>query len=541
MYRIGHERNGESVRQDQPHESGALTRRNFLLASGATVLSLPALAACGSSSSTSSSASVAGKPKYGGHLKVAMADGGPSDTLDPNAGATSTDWARFTALYDRLIEQAPDGSSVPALAESFEPNSDGTVWTVKLRPGVKWHDGKPLTADDVLYTINRIGAVNSTFDGKSGVDVIDLKSMKKINTLTIQLPLKTPIADLTTAFTQYYMSIVQNGATDFKTHPVGTGPFTYVSFNPGQSISLFKRNPDYWKHGLPYVDQLTIESITDSSTRLNALLGGQVDAISQLDFATAKQQQSAKSINLLISSPDNFVPITMAVDTAPFNDVRVRQAMRLIADRPALVESAQLGFGSIGNDLSGKGFPMYNDQLPQRVQDIDQAKSLLKQAGQSGLTVTLNTSSVAAGMYESALAFAQQAKAAGVKVNLNNIPASNYFTTNYLKYTFGQSIWTAYPLDQFFTDALVADAPFNETHWNDAAWNKLFNEARGDTNAASREQKYFSLQKTLYDEGGYLIWGFEPLIDGVATNVHPAPQNPAGFLGNYEFRDYWFD
>jgi peptide/nickel transport system substrate-binding protein len=472
-----------------------------------------------------------------------MADGGPTDTLDPNAGATSTDWARFTALYDRLIEQAPDGSSVPALAESFESNTDGTLWTVKLRPGVRWHDGKPLTADDVIYTLNRIGGPKSTFDGKSGIDVIDLKGMKKLDTLTVQLPLKARIADLTTAFTQYYMSIVQDGATaaDFKTNPIGTGPFTYVSFNPGQSVSLFKKNPDYWKHGLPYVDQLTIESITDSSTRLNALLGGQVDAISQLDFATAKQQQSAKNINLLISSPDNFVPITMAVDTAPFNDVRVRQAMRLIADRPALVESAQLGFGAIGNDLSGKGFPLYDGALPQRVQDIDQAKSLLKQAGQSGLTVTLNTSAVAAGMYESALAFAQQAKTAGVKVNLNNIPASNYFTTNYLKYTFGQSIWTAYPLDQFFVDALVSDAPFNETHWRNAAWSKLFADARGDTNATTRQEKYFELQKTLYDEGGYLIWGFEPLIDGVARNVHPAPQNPAGFLGNYEFRNYWFD
>jgi peptide/nickel transport system substrate-binding protein len=243
----------------------------------------------------------------------------------------------------------------------------------------------------------------------------------------------------------------------------------------------------------------------------------------------------------MISPADNFVPLTMAVDTAPFNDVRVRQAMRLIADRPALVETAQLGFGAIGNDISGKGFPLYNDQLPQRQQDIAQAKSLLKKAGQSNLTVSLDTSSVAAGMYESALAFAQQAKTAGVTVNLNNIPASNYFSTNYLKYTFGQTIWTAYPLDEFILSALVSNAPFNETHWRRPDFDKLFADARGEPDASKRQEKYFALQKTLYDEGGYLIWGFEPLVDGVALNVHTAPPNPAGFLGNYEFREYWIE
>lgn len=523
---------------DLPPEPGPLTRRSFLVAGATTLLSAPLLAASDPFAASAFAASGATKPKSGGHLRVAMADGSPSDTLDPNAGSSSADWARFTALFDRLIEQAPDGSSVPALAESFHSNAGGTVWTVKLRSGVTWHDGKPLTVDDVIYTLKRIAAPKSTLNGKSGIEAIDLKRIKKIDSLTVQLPLKTPIADLTTAFTQYYMSIIQNGTTDFKTKAIGTGPFTYVSFTPGQS-SVFNKNPHYWKPGRPYVDQLTISSITDPSTRLNALLGGQVDAISQISFATAKQQQKSKNIALMVSSPSNFVPMTMAVDVAPFTDVRVRQAMRLIADRPALVKSAQLGYGSIGNDISGKGFPLYDTRLPQRHQDIDQAKSLLKKAGKSGLTVTLSTSTVAAGMYESALAYAQQAKKAGVTVKLNNIPASNYFTTNYLKYAFGQSIWTAYPLDQFFVDALVSTAPFNETHWKRPAFDKLFEDARADTNKSSRQDKYFALQKTLYDEGGYILWGFEPLVDGIGLKIHPAPTNPAGFLGNYEFREFW--
>jgi peptide/nickel transport system substrate-binding protein len=468
-----------------------------------------------------------------------MSDGGPADTLDGNAGSSSCDWARQTALYDRLAEQAPDGSSVPALAESFEHNSDGTVWTVKLRPDVHWHNGKPFTADDVIYTIKRIGAPKSTLDGVSEVSIIDLPSIKKIDNLTLQLPLHQATADLASFFTIYFMSIIPEGTTSFH-HPIGTGPFEFKSFTPGQS-SLFTRNPNYWMEGKPYVDELYIESITNPTTRLNALLSGEVDAIESLTFSDAQQQKSSSTIKLLISTSDNLVPLTMACDTAPFNDPNVRKAMRLIVDRPALIETAQVGYGAIGNDLYGKGLVLYDTALPQRAQDLDQAKSLLKRSGHEGLTVTLNTSSVAAGMYESALAFAQQAKGAGVNVQLNNIPASNYFTTNYLKYVFGQTFWTAYPIPQFFVQALVSNAPFNETHWRSPSFDKLFYDAQADLNPSSRQDKFFALQNTLFQEGGYVIWGFQPIIDAVGAHVHPAPQNPAGYLGNYEFRDFWLD
>ena len=128
-----------------------------------------------------------------------------------------------------------------------------------------------------------------------------------------------------------------------------------------------------------------------------------------------------------------------------------------------------------------------------------------------------------------------------MNVTLNNIPEGNFYGSNYLKYIFGQTQWTVYPLDQWITEALLSNAPYNETHWHVPAFDKLFYDAQADLNPAGRRDKFFALQQMLWNEGGYLIWGFQPIIDAVSTNVHPAPQNPTGYLGNYEFRDFWVE
>ena len=526
---------------------GAISRRSLLRAGlalgGATVL-----AGCSSSSSpgsstttttpTTSTTTPSGAPKPGGILTVGMSTGGPSDTLDPNAAVSTVDAARADSLFDHLTTLAENGTTQLELATSLEPNSDATVWTIRLRKGVVWHDGSPFTADDVIYTLKRIGAPKSVLAGVSTVALMDLKSMKKLDKLTVQIPLHVPIADLGPSFSVFYMAIVKDGTTSFSP-PIGTGAFKFKSWKAGES-STFTRNEHYWIDSQPYVDQLVLTTITDDTARLNALLGGQVQAIELLNFSQAKAMKSSGQIQLLAPPAANIVPMTMAVDTPPFNNVDVRQAFRLMANRPQLVEIAQDGFGTVGNDLFGKGYPLYDSQLPQREQDIEQAKSLLKKAGAEKLTVTLNTSSAAPGMLESATAFAAQAQQAGVTVQLKTIPAGDYYGSGYLKYGFGQSQWNADTIPQWMEQAVAEGAPYNETHWNDPAFNALFVKARGELNAAKRAEMYDELQKTLWNEGGYLIWGFVPFIDGLALNVRGAVPNPAQDLSNYTFRTYWF-
>lgn len=515
--------------------------RRSVLTAGIALGGAAALAGCASTGSSapapSSTSAPGGRPKHGGTLNVGMSTGGPSDTLDPNAAVSTVDAARADSLFDHLCTLAIDGSTQLELAESFEPSSDARTWTIKLRKGVVWHDGSPFTADDVIYTLRRIGAPKSTLAGVSTVAVMDLASLRKIDANTLQIPLNVPIADLAPSFSIFYMAIVKTGTTSF-THPIGTGPFMFQSWKAGES-STFVRNPHYWLDSMPYVDQLVLTTITDNTARLNALLGGQVDCIELLSFAQAKAMKSSSQIQLLIPKPVNIVPMTMAVDTPPFTDANVRQAFRLIAGRPQLVQVAQDGFGSIGNDLFGKGFPYYDSQLAQRQQDIAQAKFLLKKAGQENLSVTLNSSSVAPGMLESATAFAAQAQKAGVTVTIKNIPAADYYGSGYLKYGFGQSQWNADTIPQWMEQAVVKGAPYNETHWNNPSFNNLFTMARGELNAGKRAALFDELQNILWQSGGYIIWGLVPFIDALAPNVRGATPNPAQDLSNYMFRQYW--
>ena len=158
-------------------------------------------------------------------------------------------------------------------------------------------------------------------------------------------------------------------------------------------------------------------------------------------------------------------PMMFYMDTtkAPFNDPDVRMAIKLIADRQALVDGALNGYGQLGNDIVGKGLPWYDESLPQREQDIDQAKSLLKKAGQENLTVLLQTSQIFPGFVESATLLAQQAKAAGVTINLKQEPPNSYYNPSllYLKMPFAETQWAITSLKYFYLQALATDAPYH--------------------------------------------------------------------------------
>ena len=176
--------------------------------------------------------------------------GGDKETLDPHLALADIDFARGLNLFDRLTHFMPDLSVQPLLAESLEPNSKGTVWQVKLRSGVTWHDGKPFTADDVLYTYRRI--IGKKLIGVSRLGALDIARAKKVNDLTLTLPLKLPFADLPAMLAEVWLSIVQNGATKFSP-PIGTGPFKFKSWTPSRQ-SLFVKNENYFASGKPYLD-----------------------------------------------------------------------------------------------------------------------------------------------------------------------------------------------------------------------------------------------------------------------------------------------
>jgi len=521
----------DDANQSLATSSTPLSRRRLLEGAAAGGLGLYGAGLVDARLLDAALAAVDQRPKRGGRLRVGLVGAGKDESLNP-ARATSNviGLVRTFNLYDRLVRYVPDLSRLaPGLAVEWTPNDDFTVWQFKLRPDVVWHDGKAFTADDVVYSLRRAGRPDNA-DNRSVANV-RLDGVRKVNKLTVKVPLKQSDTLFPYLLGAAGASIIAKGATDF-TKPVGTGGFMFDSFRPGER-SLFSKNPNYWDDNKPYVDELEIISIDDDTARLNALRSGQIDVLGNLPFALAKTVSRSGQFKLIDTPGLTPYLFYMRVDSKPFDDVRVRKAMKLIVDRQAMIDVALSGFGGVANDLVGKGLPFYAKSLPQRKQDIEQARFLLKQAGYDRLQVTLTTSAIGAGLVEAGTLFAEQAKAAGVTVKLKNVPANAFFDSSlqYLKIPFASSYWLVSNLSNFYLGALTTKAPYNETHWRKPSFDKLLREAMSATDEAVAREKWFQVQKLQYEQGGYLVWANVNNTDAAARRVRGITPSRAYPLG----------
>jgi peptide/nickel transport system substrate-binding protein len=530
---------------------GGLSRRELIgrsIGVGAALTVPELIAACGSSSSPSSATtsgpgSAGGKPRKGGTLTVAFNDGGSSDTLSPWNMPTYNAGARANQVYERLFKIV-NGVSEPALAVSAEPNATGTIWRVHLRSGVTFHNGKTLTANDVLYSYRYVANPKNNSESLQRVGVFDMGASRAVSPREVEFVLKQPLGDFKTLAASKALWIVPNGMTDFN-KPIGTGPFRFKSWQPGIR-ALYERNPHYWQTGSdggpPWVDSLQFQFIPDNTARLNALLGGQVEEITFIDFSPAKANLSNSAINIIRTPQPQTNPFYMQIDAPQFRDVRVRQALKMVLDRQEMVTNVLLGFGSVGNDVMGKGLPSYNSSLPQRPHDPEKASALLKQAGVQHMQLTLPTSNAEPGMLPSAVVFKQQAAAAGVTVNIQQVNSGTYFANNmYLKVPFYMTNW-GQSFESWALDALLHNSPYNETHWYNPKWSAEFLKAQGIIDDAKRNAAYKSLQVPIWEDGGYIAWGFFETLDAASSKVHgivpnrsPDYQN----LGGLDFKYHW--
>jgi peptide/nickel transport system substrate-binding protein len=520
------------------------------LGAGAVFATPGLLAACGGSSSatsshsTASSAASAGKPVKGGHLTVAQSDGGSTDVLAPWNIPTASSSARAKQIYERLYTWTPAATPQPELALSAEPDSTRTVWRVKLRSGVTFHNGKTFTADDVVYSTRYILNTKNNAEASSRLVAIDPHSTRAISPTEVEFHLTRPIGDFPGLLADKAFWMVPSGYTDFL-HPVGTGPFKLTQHQIGVSY-LFERNPHYWETtaagGPPWVDTLEFHIVTDNTTRLNALLSGQIQEMTSIDFVSARAQASNSSVVVIRTPQPNASAIYVQIDAPHFRDVRVRHALKLLIDRPAYVRNTLLGFGSLGNDLWGKGLPTYNASLPQRTYDPQQAKSLLKAAGMSNFSLTLPAAEVIPGMLELALAFKQGAAVAGLTVNIQKIDPGTYFTNKLYLHTPIYQTFYVDPFENVAQDAFLLKAPYNETHWFSSQWQTNFFKAQAIVDPAQRDAAYQALQVPLWNSGGYIIAGFSDTLDATSSKVHGiVPNKSAGYqnLGGQYFKYHW--
>jgi peptide/nickel transport system substrate-binding protein len=306
------------------------------------------------------------------------------------------------------------------------------------------------------------------------------------------------------------------------------------------------RHDNYWQGPGPYLDAVEIVDFSDATAMVNALLAGQVDCICDVPFAQVSVIDGRDDLRLLESEGGTWLPLTMAVDQAPFDDVRVRRAFRLIVDRHEVVQRVLSGHGRVANDLYAPLDPCYLGDAPQREQDLDQARALLREAGHDALQVDLYAPNDVAGLAELAAVFADHAKQAGVTVDVHVLPSSEYWGDEYCKRTFATGFWgTRNYLAQVPLSSL-RNAVFPETHWPPAGsdFADQYVRAIAVTDGEARCEIVRAMQREEFEDGGNIIPCFSNLIDAHTRAVHGFVARPnvlnLDHFG-HGFRNIWIE
>lgn len=464
-------------------------------------------------------------PVRGGVLKMGIGGGSTTDDFDVRK---MNDWVPVNQGYmvmNGLVEIDGKNIAQPELFESWEAAEGALEWTFQVRKGVTFHNGKTLTADDVIYSLNLHRGEDTPSAARSIAAAF--ADVSKVSDSEVKITLQSANADLPYVLSDYHFLIVPDGFTDWA-NPIGTGPFKLESVEPGVR-ARFVRNEDYWKPGCANVDAVEVIVINDISARTNALMSGQVHAINSLDFKTVDLLARNQNLSIVRSSGGQHYTFLMNCTRDPFTDLNVRKAIKYSIDREQLLKTALLGYGTLGNDHPIPATDrFFNSELPQRVYDPDQARFHLREAGLESLALTLQTSDAAfPGAVDAAAIFRASAAAAGIDVTVQREPADGYWDNVWMKAPFCMSFWGGRPTaDQMLTIAYHSASAQNDSFWKNDDFDRLLVEARALLDENRRREIYWELQRMIHDDGGVMIPMFGDYLDGVSNQVKGVSPHP---------------
>lgn len=511
---------------------GNITRREFI--SRATALGISLSLA----SSIAPKLSDASTPKRGGVLRVGSTGGSTLDSLDPmKIAIVMAITVSHGQLRNGLVEIDADGNASPALAESFEPTPDAKQWVFNIRKGVEFHNGKTLDAEDVIYTLNLHRGEKSKSPAKGLLSqVTEFKSDGKY---TVIAKLKEGNADFPFLMCDYHLGIFPVGVSGFE---IGTGPFKLASWEPGVR-AVTKRNPNYWKQGLPYFDEVHTISINDPNSRVTALKSGDVDIIDQVDPKVALLLKKSPYIQLIDARGNQHCTIPLRTIDPPFDNNNVRLALKYAIDREEMLKMILRGFGGIGNDHPiGPSQKFYASELPQREYDPDKAQFYMKKAGAQDYTFRLHTSDAAySGANDAAILFKEQAAKAKIKVDVVREPADGYWSNIWMQKGMIMSTWGGrLTEDWMFSTAYEAGAPWNDSYWEHGKFNDLLKAARAEFNEDKRREMYVEMQSIVRDEGGMIIPLFQSWLHAASSKLKFKGFSPIWPFDVYSGPERWW-
>ncbi|WP_060902611.1 ABC transporter substrate-binding protein [Streptomyces europaeiscabiei] len=512
-----------------------LTRRQLLWAGGAIGAGVM-LTACGGDDEAPTGAATGdpATPRKGGTLRVGALGRAGAITGDPHGSqANESDYLIISLLYDTLTIPGTKPNTEPRLAASWKPSEDLKTWRFTLAKGAKFHDGTPVTAEDVVFSLKRLRATPS---GASRLPGIQEKNITAEGTDTVVIVSDYANAELP-LLVRLTTFVIPKGTTDKDMAKApGTGPFKLDWFRGGNARLI--RNDD-WYGGEVHLDAIEVKIFESPQAMASALLAGQIDLASNVGAVAARTAESRKDIQAVRRPNDMAMPIVMRTADGPFADPGVREALRLAVDREAMVKQVLSGYGTVANDVLGTGDPAYDKSLPQRTRDLTKAKALLKEAKfDTSKTYELYTTEDISGLAESATLFATQVREAGVKVKVVKQESATFWDKTWLKGDLYTTYWGTNDSVVFFASkTMVSDSGTNEAGWKNDDFDAAYEKAIGTPDASERTRLLKELQKIEYDSSGYLLWGMADGIDLAGAKVRGLPTLPG--YGRVQLEGAW--
>lgn len=452
-----------------------------------------------STTTTESAATTTGSRR--GTLRMAhLLQWAGKESLDP---ASPVEFVGASVLlYNRLVRLDENGVPQPELATAWQANEDATVWTFTLQAGVTFHDGHAFTSADVVYTFAHL--LDPDLQSPMAAPLGLIASTETPDEQTVIFQLSQGHADFPLLLGHRAAAIIaENSADTIGQSGIGTGPFQLESLNV-EGTTVLVANDDYWK-GVPGLAKVELIGLADAEARTLAMQAGQVDLIFNVTATQAELFAGNVDFTVLRFPSSRWLGFVMRVDTPPFDDPRVRKALRLVADRQTMLDLVLSGEGTLACDTPVAPSDAYrlNNEC---AQDVEGAKALLTEAGYAdGLEVTLYTSTNNPQWVPLAEIYQQQAAAAGINVTLEVVPADSYWSEVWTKQPFHTTLWAERLADQFLNENWRSTAKWNESHYQSTEFDALLDTARAALDFETRRATYQAAQQLIFDEGGHII------------------------------------
>lgn len=466
---------------------------------------------------------VAAQAKRGGTMRLGIAGANTSDSWD---GRTHSDsymiMMAHGAVFDCLTEVNASGELVGELAESWEATPDAKTWTFNLRQGVTFHNGKAFGADDVIASLQMHVAEGAKSAAKPIVAAIT--DMKKMTDHQVQFTLAAGNADFPFLMSDYHILMYPAGQIEEAiASGIGTGLYKVESFDPGVRTVLSRVDSHYKDGTAGWFDSIEAIAINDASARMNALMTGQVDAVNRVDFKTEPLLKANPNVNIFEVTGNQHFTFPMLTNTAPYDDVNVRKALKYAINRQEMVDKVLQGHGAVANDTPiGPANQYYaGDSIPQLSYDPDKAAFYMKEAGLSSLDVQLSASDAAfPGAVDAAQLYQASAKAAGINIEVIQEPADGYWSNVWLKKPWCACYWSGRATeDWMFSTAYESGVPWNDTSWENARFQELLMAGRAELDSTKRRDIYTEMQMIMSEEGGTIVPMYANYVDAHSTKL----------------------